>query len=452
MSSQSNLPTTLIGFTNGETDFRIPLYQRRYNWSESHVETLFNDVRHAFKEGISHYFGTITLVKSVEGDYEVIDGQQRLTTLSLLFMALAEKWKDKLAGDVFRNFCLNPDTGLPRLSFENHWDQMAYHQVMLGRHCSLSQRENSILKNYNKLRERVENLNLEDWTNRNSWEKLQLVKVELPSNMIPERVFRRMNGSKHEMSFKDLVRNFLMINPEADAGDELAVFQACSQTYEWRYSMIAAANNRGRKGSMKEQYEHFQSAYDSIKKELVDSKKEFAKNLADAEGSQGKGKWILRLDRYQKLFKERVSDDVYFWGNRYGALMMRIAVTEQDETAGDGLVKTIVNNLVWWMAARRLDNANNHREPWDRGRYWGKDDDEIWKWETVDRIVNRIGREDGKVSVEEVQEGVKIWLAANEDRKTNNSGRIGLDKDWKEGDFDKAMELLEVSLSDESTR
>ncbi len=447
MFSQSNLPTTLIGFTNGETDFRIPLYQRRYNWSESHVETLFNDVRDAFKEGISHYFGTITLVKSVEGDYEVIDGQQRLTTLSLLFMALAEKWKDKLAGDVFRNFCLNPDTGLPRLSFENHWDQMAYHQVMLGRYCSLSQRENSILKNYNKLRERVEDLNLEDWTNRNNWEKLQLVKVELPSNMIPERVFRRMNGSKHEMSFKDLVRNFLMINPKAASNDELAVFQACSQTHEWRYSMIAAANNRGRKGSMKEQYEHFQSAYDSIKEEkLVGSKKEFAENLVDAEDPQGKGKWILRLDRYQKLFKERISEDPYFWDKRYGALMMRIAVTEQDETAGDELVRTIVKNLVWWMAAHRLDNANNHRASWDRGRYWGKENEAIWNWEAT---VDSIEREDGKVSVEEVREGVKNWLAANEDRKTNNSGRIGLDKDWKEGDFDEAMKLLE---SDEPTR
>ncbi|RAJ06871.1 uncharacterized protein DUF1524 [Chitinophaga skermanii] len=72
--------------------FNIPLYQRLYVWQIDHVRTLFNDLYKAFKSGkkSSYYIGGIILVKNKHNDgvYDLVDGQQRFTTLWLLALEL----------------------------------------------------------------------------------------------------------------------------------------------------------------------------------------------------------------------------------------------------------------------------------------------------------------------------------------------------------------------------
>ena len=62
-------------------EYIIPIYQRKYAWENKEIEQLLEDIINA--EG-DYYLGTLIVNKQNNGKYEVIDGQQRLTTLYLL--------------------------------------------------------------------------------------------------------------------------------------------------------------------------------------------------------------------------------------------------------------------------------------------------------------------------------------------------------------------------------
>ena len=63
----------------------VPLYQRNFAWRKEEIEQLLQDVYEAYRQGKNNYYiGSLVVLKRHNGDYEVIDGQQRLTTLSLI--------------------------------------------------------------------------------------------------------------------------------------------------------------------------------------------------------------------------------------------------------------------------------------------------------------------------------------------------------------------------------
>lgn len=79
-----------------ELNLAIPEYQRPYSWSVASTNTLFMDTYEAYKQGISEYrLGSVILHKKDE-NYNIVDGQQRLTTLSILLYCLGDKVKGLL--------------------------------------------------------------------------------------------------------------------------------------------------------------------------------------------------------------------------------------------------------------------------------------------------------------------------------------------------------------------
>ena len=73
--------------------FQIPLYQRPYAWTTEHVDELLDDLIDAMRrdEDTPYFLGSIVLIKSDDDPKsEVVDGQQRLTTLTMLFCALRD--------------------------------------------------------------------------------------------------------------------------------------------------------------------------------------------------------------------------------------------------------------------------------------------------------------------------------------------------------------------------
>lgn len=84
-TSTSNL-VELVG--NGR-QFRVPPYQRDYSWTEEQWEDLWNDILELHdKPGDSHYMGALVVEAKTDRDLEIIDGQQRLATLSVLALAI----------------------------------------------------------------------------------------------------------------------------------------------------------------------------------------------------------------------------------------------------------------------------------------------------------------------------------------------------------------------------
>lgn len=79
--------------------YTVPVYQRNYSWRDEQIETLFDDIRN---EDQGYYVGNL-LINSQDGFNNIIDGQQRLTTLSLMLLASYEKLQEFRNGIVDNN-------------------------------------------------------------------------------------------------------------------------------------------------------------------------------------------------------------------------------------------------------------------------------------------------------------------------------------------------------------
>lgn len=88
----------LVEFLDGAKNrFIIPVYQRNYDWNEKQCRQLFDDlIQISVEKRKSHFFGSIVSTHASDGsksDYLIIDGQQRITTISLLFTAMVNLLK-----------------------------------------------------------------------------------------------------------------------------------------------------------------------------------------------------------------------------------------------------------------------------------------------------------------------------------------------------------------------
>ena len=75
--------------------FKIPVYQRNYDWSEGNCNRLLDDIKDIIDEGNKHFIGSIVYMAVDDGgfslkEYIIIDGQQRLTTMMIILKALSD--------------------------------------------------------------------------------------------------------------------------------------------------------------------------------------------------------------------------------------------------------------------------------------------------------------------------------------------------------------------------
>ena len=89
----------LIRFLDSsDTNFVIPVYQRNYDWKKEQCKQLYYDLVNMIKYKYkSHFFGTIVSIYNDSGrnrEYLIIDGQQRITTISILLLAIVNIIKE----------------------------------------------------------------------------------------------------------------------------------------------------------------------------------------------------------------------------------------------------------------------------------------------------------------------------------------------------------------------
>tara|TARA_R110002050_G_scaffold253628_1_gene391834 strand:- start:9867 stop:11738 length:1872 start_codon:yes stop_codon:yes gene_type:complete len=113
MKPKGYTPQTLDNFK-----FRIPLYQRLFEWEEKQINQLLNDLLIEFKKDKSspYYIGMLTVYQEKHGTYSLVDGQQRFTVLNLMGIAFnSSNWNNFLTVG-----------GEPRLSFFARKNDEAY--------------------------------------------------------------------------------------------------------------------------------------------------------------------------------------------------------------------------------------------------------------------------------------------------------------------------------------
>ena len=114
---------------SSDTNFVIPVYQRNYDWKKEQCKQLYDDLVNMIKYKYkNHFFGTIVSIYNDSGrnrEYLIIDGQQRITTISILLLAIVNIIKEKLTNQYLINqYCEDDDRKLKLKPIKN--DRQAF--------------------------------------------------------------------------------------------------------------------------------------------------------------------------------------------------------------------------------------------------------------------------------------------------------------------------------------
>ena len=217
--------TSFLEFIDGKKQFVIPVFQRDYCWTVEQCTRLWKDLEEATYSG--HFFGTFVNVLN-KGDavlqkWLVIDGQQRLTTLSLLMTALRDYLKDigwsgiPHPDEIQEEFLVNnfqPQNSDSRFKLIlRRVDDKTLRAYIESKDLGDNHSE-SIREAYECFREKIAEtqLNPNDVYKRVS--NLQLVLITLDKVDKPQSVFESLNSTGLDLSQSDLVRNFLLMGLE----------------------------------------------------------------------------------------------------------------------------------------------------------------------------------------------------------------------------------------------
>jgi uncharacterized protein with ParB-like and HNH nuclease domain/predicted transport protein len=220
----------LLDFLKKSPQFVIPIYQRTYSWTERECRQLWNDIMRAGREDAvsAHFIGSVVYIE--KGIYQVtsqtpllvIDGQQRLTSVSLILEALARQLGETEPVDGFSAkklrsyYLLNPleegERGFKLLLTQTDKDSLLalVQQKQLPQHHSLRMREN-----FTFFENQIKSLGEEQTALCKGLAKLVIVDIALSRDQDnPQLIFESMNSTGRELTQADLIRNFVLMGLE----------------------------------------------------------------------------------------------------------------------------------------------------------------------------------------------------------------------------------------------
>ena len=211
---------------NGTKQYVIPSYQRPYSWREKECERLWKDiVEMERKQRPSHFVGSIVNIAESAmptgvQTFMVIDGQQRMTTLSLLLMALRdyliETTEDKSVNFLLLNAeCLVNEhrDGAERYKIiPIQSDRAIYETIVDEKDKDDLPAGSHLLLNYNFFMERIAAGELKPVEINNAMKKLLIVNITLDRDHDdPQLIFESLNSTGVDLTQSDLIRNFVLM-------------------------------------------------------------------------------------------------------------------------------------------------------------------------------------------------------------------------------------------------
>lgn len=220
----------LLEFIKKSPQFAIPIYQRTYSWTERECRQLWDDIlRTGRNEKIpAHFIGSIVYIE--KGLYQVssqepllvIDGQQRLTTVSLLIEVLARHLGDKEPADGFSAKKLRSYYLLNPLEDKERHYKLLLSQTDKSSLLSLIEQRDlpkeysiRIKENFEFFENEVGALGDDLSVLCKGLAKLMIVDISLGRDQDnPQLIFESMNSTGRELTQADLIRNFILMGLE----------------------------------------------------------------------------------------------------------------------------------------------------------------------------------------------------------------------------------------------
>lgn len=223
----------LIEYMDGSKKrFIIPVYQRNYDWKMENCKQLYDDlVKVVRKNRKSHFFGSIVSVYEPSGrntDFLVIDGQQRLTTVSLLLLAMynlmernmVSPQEPSLKEQIYEDFLVDKyqpkETRMKLKPIKN--DQNAFGKLF-GDERDYIQSSN-LTANYNYFYERIQKQEISVDQLFDAICKLEIINITLSEGDDPQLIFESLNSTGLDLNEGDKIRNFILMSLPANVQND----------------------------------------------------------------------------------------------------------------------------------------------------------------------------------------------------------------------------------------
>jgi hypothetical protein len=218
--------------------YRVPPFQRDYSWTEDEWDDLWQDILGLFEEGgePSHYMGYLVLQSSDSKEFDIIDGQQRLTTISIMILAALGHLQDLVSArldpennakrkDQLQNSYigyLDPVSLVPRSKLELNRHNNRFYQTYLVPLEKLPQRglnasEHQLRKAFNWFKERIKSHTGMTATSGRGLaafldrlvDKLFFTVITVTDELNAFKVFETLNSRGVRLLATDLLKNYL---------------------------------------------------------------------------------------------------------------------------------------------------------------------------------------------------------------------------------------------------
>ena len=213
---------------NGHKQFLIPVYQRFYSWDIEQCKRLWNDIVEMQRKGkVGHFVGSIVNIAEQAmptgvQKYMIIDGQQRMTTLTLLLLALRD-YAIENPGDTSIN-ARRIDNMLLKNEYENGDERYKLLLTETDRDILINLVEEKpiaegtrsrLIENYKFFADKLADKEILPAEVYESIGKLQIVNITLDRAVDDaQAIFESLNSTGKELSESDLIRNYVLMGLE----------------------------------------------------------------------------------------------------------------------------------------------------------------------------------------------------------------------------------------------
>ena len=208
-----------------KTVFVVPVYQRNYDWKGDNCKQLFQDIINVVQSGREHFLGTICFKVSSSHERSLIDGQQRLTSITLMLKAIFDFDTDEeIRAEINDQYLYNRGRGIDNdfLKYKLHLnkrDDAVYHALLDNEKAKIEsvltplQKKSHIYQNYTLFFDLVSEYVKKGGSVGDILEALRsltIIELEIQQEN-PQEIFESLNSTGLDLTNVDLLRNYFLM-------------------------------------------------------------------------------------------------------------------------------------------------------------------------------------------------------------------------------------------------